>query len=218
MKLLAPSLALVLALLLTTPEARAGTDPDRDWFTLESAHFAVHSYDGGEAMARRVASAAEDAKRLVDPLLGYSPKERVHILLVDDVDGTNGFAWVAPHDSIVLYAAGLPLFVVDASGSSALQRLAEAKGAVRLLLAECYVRRDEVALIAFRRSEAEIVLPPTRSLVAAERALSGANITFASILHPSPASPAANKGWAEAAEKTFLDLGVWPSAVSADKG
>jgi magnesium chelatase subunit D len=63
------------------------------------------------------------------------------------------------------------LFVVDASGSSALQRLAEAKGAIRLLLAECYIRRDEVALIAFRKSEAELVLPPTRSLVAAERAL-----------------------------------------------
>lgn len=63
------------------------------------------------------------------------------------------------------------LFVVDASGSSALERLAEAKGAIRLLLAECYTRRDEVALVAFRKAQADLVLPPTRSLVAAERAL-----------------------------------------------
>jgi len=65
------------------------------------------------------------------------------------------------------------IFVVDASGSSAIHRLAEAKGAVELLLADCYVRRDQVAVIAFRGKVSELILPPTRSLVRAKRSLSG---------------------------------------------
>ena len=65
------------------------------------------------------------------------------------------------------------LFVVDASGSSALNRLAEAKGAVELLLADCYVRRDKVAVLAFRGKTAELLLPPTRSLARAKRSLAG---------------------------------------------
>ena len=63
------------------------------------------------------------------------------------------------------------VFVVDASGSSALNRLAEAKGAVELLLADCYVRRDSVAVLAFRGQTAELILPPTRSLARAKRSL-----------------------------------------------
>ncbi|MFK7914578.1 MAG: magnesium chelatase subunit D [Pseudomonadales bacterium] len=69
------------------------------------------------------------------------------------------------------HAPTVTLFVVDASGSAAMQRLAEAKGAVEQLLAECYVRRDEVALIVFRGRSSELLLPPTRSLVRAKRAL-----------------------------------------------
>jgi magnesium chelatase subunit D len=63
------------------------------------------------------------------------------------------------------------IFVVDASGSAAVHRLAEAKGAVELLLAECYVRRDRVALLSMRGAGAEILLPPTSSLARAKRSL-----------------------------------------------
>ena len=70
-------------------------------------------------------------------------------------------------------AETITIFAVDASGSSALNRLAEAKGAVELLLADCYVRRDKVAVIGFRGRAAEVVLAPTRSLVRAKRSLSG---------------------------------------------
>ena len=65
------------------------------------------------------------------------------------------------------------VFAVDASGSAALHRLGEAKGAVELLLADCYVRRDQVALIAFRGRDAMLLLPPTGSLVRAKRCLAG---------------------------------------------
>jgi magnesium chelatase subunit D len=63
------------------------------------------------------------------------------------------------------------IFVVDASGSSAIHRLGEAKGAIERLLAESYARRDRVCLVAFRGLGTELLLPPTRALARARRVL-----------------------------------------------
>ncbi len=65
------------------------------------------------------------------------------------------------------------IFALDASGSAAQQRLAEAKGAVELLLEQSYARRDSVCVIAFRGAQAQLLLAPTRSLVRAKRELAG---------------------------------------------
>ncbi len=112
---------------------------------------------------------------LIDTLRAAAPWQRVRQRQLAAAQSTPPRVLVQRDDFRVVRfkqrAETTTIFVVDASGSAALHRLAEAKGAVELLLADCYVRRDQVALIAFRGQVAEMLLPPTRSLVRAKRCL-----------------------------------------------
>ena len=69
-------------------------------------------------------------------------------------------------------AANLILFLVDASWSMAVaERMAATKGAILSLLTDAYQRRDRVGLIVFQKDRSTLILPPTNSVMLAQRAL-----------------------------------------------
>ncbi len=105
-----PRLAVVIALaaafvmLAAWPRpARAG-DPDRVWRTIESEHFVIHYYEPLGDVARRVAVVAERSHRVLAPVLDHAPRDKTHVLVIDDTDGANGFASVLPRNQITLFA------------------------------------------------------------------------------------------------------------------
>lgn len=64
------------------------------------------------------------------------------------------------------------LFVVDASGSmGARERMKTVKGVIFKILLDAYQKRDRVGMVAFRKKQAEVLLPVTRSVDFAQKKL-----------------------------------------------
>lgn len=130
---------------------------------------------GRQVGARRGRPDGTRRIHLLETLRAAAPWQRARARLADG-RGTGARTLFVEREDFrvrryVEHAGTTVFFVVDASGSAAAQRLGEAKGAVETLLAESYSRRDRIALISFRGTTAELLLPPTRALARARRLL-----------------------------------------------
>lgn len=174
-----PSQDLLLAAALASLPPRLldrlimGKAPPRDALAPGSKGQAARSTQRGRPLAPRPGKPGAGKRlHLLATLRAAAPKQRLR----ETPAGAAFIAIRAEDFHVRRFEQRRPtclIFALDASGSAAQQRLAEAKGAVELLLEQSYARRDSVCVIAFRGTQAQLLLAPTRSLVRAKRELAG---------------------------------------------
>ena len=82
-------------------------DPRWRFRTTRTAHFDIHAHQGEEALARRLAAIAERVYQRFAAELGR-PRGRVHVILVDQTDLSNGWATPFPYNAIEITAVAPP--------------------------------------------------------------------------------------------------------------
>lgn len=82
----------------------ASFDPDLRWRTITTDHFHIHFHQGEEQLADELSAKVEHIYADLSVEIGWQPKGRVHVVLVDRTDSANGFASTIPYNQIVMYA------------------------------------------------------------------------------------------------------------------
>lgn len=97
------SLIVVMCCWVAGAACAQGIEPAKDWQTADSAHFRINYRLAWRAQAERVSRAAERAYPKVTRALGWEPRARTEILLIDQSDLPNGYASPLPYNVIGVY-------------------------------------------------------------------------------------------------------------------
>lgn len=95
-------LAIAGLLALSAGPSFAKFDPSFTWATLETPHFLIHFHQGGEEIAKKAAAIAEDVHARLVPRIGWAPKDKTRLILVDSMDEANGMATPIPYNQMVI--------------------------------------------------------------------------------------------------------------------
>ncbi|MDZ7343704.1 MAG: hypothetical protein ONA90_04230, partial [candidate division KSB1 bacterium] len=92
-----PKLLLLVAMLPTmAPHAQEPpewTHPELKWNTIETEHFFVHFHNGAEHTGKLTAKIAEEIYTPITSLYGYEPDGKIHFVIKDYDDFSNGAAY-----------------------------------------------------------------------------------------------------------------------------
>jgi dipeptidyl aminopeptidase/acylaminoacyl peptidase len=80
-------------------------DPALRFRTLATDHFIIYFDERHAHLAPQLAAIAEEAWSTVPPILGIRPPARTHVVLADQADAANGWAYPLPYNTIVVTAA-----------------------------------------------------------------------------------------------------------------
>ncbi len=96
-------LLFLLAALGVPSPGESRLDPRLNWSTLETPHFSILFHDGGDVIAARAATIAEEVHQLLSPDLLWQPAEKTRLILADVSDAANGLATPFPFNRIIIY-------------------------------------------------------------------------------------------------------------------